>query len=88
MHTQGNLPITEPGLSHTDSGACTPRQLSRACFLHKMDMERIWTVYAQWDRKIYSSYPRYETWKLLHREAWIALYGFNGNKPSVPTGGN
>lgn len=28
MHTQGNLPITEPDLSHTDLGTCTPRLLS------------------------------------------------------------
>ncbi len=28
IHTQGNLAIMEPGLSHTDLGTCTPRQLS------------------------------------------------------------
>jgi hypothetical protein len=35
-----------------------------------------------------SSYSRHGSWKLFHKEAWIALYGFDGNRPSVPTGGN
>lgn len=60
IQTQGNLPITEPGLSHTDLGTCTPRQLSRACFLHKMDLERIWTVYGQWNRN--SRFKLFKAW--------------------------
>lgn len=47
MHTQGNLPIMELGLSHTALGTCTPRQLS-ASFLDQseewryFDHEDIW----------------------------------------------
>lgn len=38
--------------------------------------------------KTCSSYSRHGSWKLFHKEAWIALYGFDGNKPSVPTANN
>ena len=60
IHTQGNLPITEPGLSHTDLGTCTPRQLSRACFLYKMDMEKIWNTYGPWNRN--SMFKLFKAW--------------------------
>lgn len=35
-----------------------------------------------------SSYSRHGSWQLFHKDAWIALYGFDGNKPSVLTANN
>lgn len=83
-----NLTVAESGLPLMKFGILLPRQVSRVCFLHKMDMERIWNAYCQWNRKKMFKLFKAWTWELFHEEAWIVLYGFDGNNPSVPTANN
>lgn len=88
MYIQGNLSITEPGLSHTDLGTCTPRQLSRACFCIKWIWRKYGILMVHGIGIACSSYSRHGSWQLFHKDAWIALYGFDGNRPRVPTANN